>query len=286
MCRFAAYIGSEILMAELLFRPGHSLIRQSFKAKERPEPLNGDGFGLGWYTPEVTSDPCIFKSISPAWSNKNLEDLAEHVRSGCFFAHVRAASPGMAVTETNCHPFRIGRYMWMHNGTVRGFKLIKRWLCDSLPDDLYHAIDGTTDSEHAFAVFLNILDKQADASTAELSDALVKTIAQLEEWVRKAGIKEPSIYNFAVTDGTRMATVRFVSDPQTEPISLYFSKQGKYRCIGGRPEIVESSRHENGVIVASERLTEDNDDWVRVAPNHVLTVDGRLAAKLSLIPEL
>src|SRR5688572_1150697 len=111
MCRFIAYIGNEILLADLVINPENSLVRQSYKSRERREPLNGDGFGVGWYTPEVSATPCVFKSISPAWSNSNLLSIADHVRSGCFFAHVRAASPGMAVTETNCHPFQIGRYL-------------------------------------------------------------------------------------------------------------------------------------------------------------------------------
>jgi len=285
MCRFIGYIGKEILLADLVVRPENSLIRQSFKARERSEPLNGDGFGVGWYTPCVVADPCVFKSISPAWSNNNLLNIADHVRSGCFFAHVRAASPGMAVSEANCHPFQTGRYLWMHNGSIHGFKLIRRKLCNSLPDDLYDTVAGTTDSEHAFAVFLDLLGRKADPSPYDLSNGLIMTISRLEEWVRQAGVTGPSIYNFAVTDGKNIATVRYVSDPQVEPISLYFSKRGEYRCCQGKPEIEESNSDESGIIVASERLTE-NHDWVRVAPNHVLTVDGFLNTKVDLIPAI
>ena len=36
----------------------------------------------------------------------------------CFLFQVRAAMPGMPVSEQNCHPFQWGRYMWMHNGMV------------------------------------------------------------------------------------------------------------------------------------------------------------------------
>ena len=35
---------------------------------------------------------------------------------------VRAAMPGMPVSEQNCHPFQWSRYMWMHNGMVRSFR--------------------------------------------------------------------------------------------------------------------------------------------------------------------
>ncbi len=66
MCRFLGYVGSEILLADLISRPANSLIRQSYKSKERSEPLNGDGFGVGWYSPEVSHEPGVFTSISPA----------------------------------------------------------------------------------------------------------------------------------------------------------------------------------------------------------------------------
>ncbi len=229
MCRFICYRGPEILLADLLYRPANSLIRQSFKAKERSEPLNGDGSGVGWYAPQVSSTPCVFASVTPAWSNQNLRRLSEHVKSSCFFAHVRAASPGMPVSEANCHPFQYGRFLWMHNGVMTDFCRIKRRLRASLPDHLYHSIEGTTDSEHAFAVFLHLLGETDRISSArEIGRALVKTIAQLERWSAEAGSSEPSYYNFAVTDGASVAAVRYVSDATIEPASLYYATGGKY----------------------------------------------------------
>ena len=167
MCRFLCYTGSPMMLADLLYRPGHSLILQSYKSRERREPLNGDGFGVGWYQPQISQTPCVFTSLTPAWSNRNLQRLSEHVKSPCFFAHVRAASPGMQVAEANCHPFQFGRYLWMHNGGVEGFNRIKRRVQQSLPDHLFHAIQGTTDSEHAFAIFLNLLGDTERVAPAE-----------------------------------------------------------------------------------------------------------------------
>lgn len=287
MCRFLCYVGSEILLADLISRPANSLIRQSYKSKERSEPLNGDGFGLGWYSPAVSSEACVFTSITPAWNNRNLLNLAEHTQSGCFFAHVRAAPPGSAVSELNCHPFRQGRFMWMHNGTIEGFSLIKRRLRRSLPDAIYHAIEGTTDSEHAFAVFLNFLgDNTKKTGAADLADGLIKTIGQLEQWAQEVGIEQPSIYNFAVTDGQNIGTARYVSNPKIEPISLYFSKRGKYQSRDGKSGIVDCGEEEDGIIIASERLTDDRESWTRVAPNHVLIIDGKLNVRVHLMPNV
>jgi len=273
MCRFICYRGPEILLTDLLYRPVNSLIRQSFDAKERTEPLNGDGFGVGWYTPQIGSTPCVFASVTPAWSNQNLRRLSEHVNSECFFAHVRAASPGMRVSEANCHPFEYGRYLWMHNGVVRDFSRIKRRLRASLPDPLYNNIAGTTDSEHAFAVFLDLLgDTERICSAAEMGQALVETIRQLGRWTAEAGISGPSFYNFAVTDGQSVAAVRYVSDPAVKPASLYCSSGGKYECRDGVCKLCDCCESERTIIIASERLTSDEKNWMRVPPNHVLTV--------------
>jgi glutamine amidotransferase len=285
MCRFLCYRGPEILLSDLLYRPTNSLIRQSFHAKERTEPLNGDGFGVGWYAPQITSTPCVFASVTPAWSNQNLRQLSEHVKSGCFFAHVRAASPGMRVSEANCHPFRYGRYLWMHNGGIRDFSRIKRRLRASLPDHLYNNIEGTTDSEHAFAVFLHLLrNNDRTCSAAEMGRALVETIEQLEKWTADAGLSDVSYYNFAVTDGERVAAVRYVSDPTVEPQSLYYSIGDKYQCSReGVCSFCKCDASQRTMIIASERLTPNAEDWFRVAPNHVLTVESDLTASVDLM---
>ena len=285
MCRFLCYRGPEILLADLLYRPANSLILQSFHAKERTEPLNGDGFGVGWYTPQISSTPCVFASLTPAWSNRNLRQISEHVKSGCFLAHVRAASPGMRVSEANCHPFQYGRFLWMHNGIIRDFGRIKRRLCASLPDHLYNMIGGTTDSEHAFAVFLHSLgDTERVCSANEMGQALVDTIAQLERWTAESGVSGPSYYNFAVTDGRSVVAVRYVSDPTVEPQSLYYSTGGKYQCSrDGVCSFCECEVSEKTMIIASERLTANANDWFRVAPNHVLTVAPDLTVDVELM---
>lgn len=282
MCRFLCYMGPEILLSDLLYRPKNSLILQSYKSKERKEPLNGDGFGVGWYTPQNSATPCVFTSVTPAWSNENLLRLSGHVKSPCFFAHIRAASPGMKVSELNCHPFQYGRYLWMHNGTIQGFWQIRRRLRESLSDELYNSIQGTTDSEHAFAVFLSLVGN-AERSARELGEALIGTVLQLEQWTAEAEAELPSYYNFAVTDGKSLAAIRYISDPTLEPASLYYSAKGKYQCVKGECEFSECHSLDRSVVVSSERLNDNDSDWERVAPNHVLTVNSKFSLKIDLI---
>jgi glutamine amidotransferase len=275
MCRFLAYAGAPLLLADLLYRPVNSLIMQSYHARERAEPLNGDGFGVGWYVPEIDPSPCVQRSVSPAWSNRNLQNLAAKTRASCLFAHVRAASPGMIVTEVNVHPFAYDRFMWMHNGAVNGFHRIRRRLRESLKDEFYDMIEGTTDSEHAFGVFLNALRTPfGETSGEEMRRALVETIARLNEWTEGAGITETSYYNFAVTDGRSTVVSRYATG-NVKGNSLHYSRGRRFECLPDGICDMHSVNEDQvaaAVIIASEKLTEDETDWEDVPDNHTVTV--------------
>ncbi|PRP84438.1 hypothetical protein PROFUN_08118, partial [Planoprotostelium fungivorum] len=159
MCRWLVYIGDEsVVLADLVTNPKHS---QSFANPYMPyilesHPLrlnhriNGDGFvcnGVGWYHSQQ-ENPCVFVSVKPSWNDLNLKRLSEAIESKCVFAHVRAASPGSAIVESNCHPFQFGRILFMHNGCIFNFESWKRKLIiDHLSDRTFQNINGSTDSE-------------------------------------------------------------------------------------------------------------------------------------------
>src|SRR5947209_8393625 len=151
MCRWLAYSGSPVLLKDALYTPAHSLIDQSLHSTLGAEATNGDGFGIGWY--DATPKPGVFKSIEPAWNDQNLHELAAHVSSGHFFAHIRAAI-GSPVQQTNCHPFRHGRWLFMHNGYVAEFAAVKRDLVLAVDESLYPAIAGGADTEVLFYLAL------------------------------------------------------------------------------------------------------------------------------------
>ena len=121
MCRFVAYVGNPIILDDVLYKSKNSLIQQSIRARETDEPLNGDGFGLGWYQQDIDPYPALFRSIQPAWNDPNLRYLAPKIRSNCFFAHVRAASSGDVSIDNN-HPFHYQRMLFMHNGDIAYYK--------------------------------------------------------------------------------------------------------------------------------------------------------------------
>ena len=273
MCRFALYLGSPILVSSLITDPSNSIIHQSFHSHERKEPLNGDGFGLAWYVPEISDEPSLFKDLSPAWNNANLLQLARVTRTPCLLAHVRAASPGLSVSRLNCHPFARGPFAFMHNGTVGGFRSIARILKSALSDDVYHWIQGSTDSELVFAIFLDHYERSTTENSPErIIDALTSTIARVEAVCRDEGVKEPSSLNLAVTDGKCAVVSRYISREPDKANSLYVHSGSRYECEGGicrmTPALDEANR---AVIVASEPLSDD-PGWQPIAPNHFTVI--------------
>jgi glutamine amidotransferase len=285
MCRFLVYRGSGMFMADLLTRSDHSLITQSFRAWEREEPLNGDGFGVGWYTPDIDPIPCVFTSLTPAWSNRNLRRLAEKISAPCFFAHVRAATSGLEVAESNCHPFQHGRYLWMHNGHIADFRRIKRRLRESLDDDLYEVIRGTTDAEHAFALYLQELGREPMAPCAAdcLYDAMLRTLRRLTEWLGEAGVSEPSYFNFAVSDGNAVLATRYVTQADARPQSLYYAVGERFVVQDGAYRMLPARDHPQAVIIASEPLSAVREGWLEVPPNHAVLATPDLDVTLQPI---
>ena len=104
-------------LESLLYKPKHSLIDQSLHAELGPHTTNGDGFGIGWYGDD--GDPALYKVVDPMWNDQNLREISRQIRSSLIFAHIRAAT-GTPVQHTNCHPFRHGKWLWMHNGQIAG----------------------------------------------------------------------------------------------------------------------------------------------------------------------
>src|SRR5947207_11101467 len=169
MCRWLAYSGSPVLLEELLYGPKHSLIVQSLHSQLGAEETNGDGFGIGWYGTQAA--PAVFHSIGPAWNDRNLRELAGHIRSGIVFAHIRA-STGSPVQQTNCHPFRHGRWLWMHNGLIDDFLTVKRDLVLEIDPSLYPEMEGTTDSEVLFHLALTYGLEAEPPAEGERADGL------------------------------------------------------------------------------------------------------------------
>ena len=235
MCRWLAYRGRPLLMEALVTEPDHSLIAQSLRADECKAVTNGDGFGVGWYGER--DEPGLFRDVRPAWSDENLKAICAHVRSRLFFAHVRATT-GSAVSRSNCHPFAQGRHMFMHNGQIGGFERIKRRVEALIPDELYSARLGSTDSEAIFLIAL------ANGLAGDPVRAMATTLAQVAGLMRAAGVTEALRLTAAIADGETLTAFRWASDGQAP--SLYYQEA-------------------NGdLLVVSEPLDSDREGWTEI----------------------
>jgi len=213
MCRWLAYTGSPVVLTEVLYTPVHSLIDQSLHSRLGAETTNGDGFGIGWY--DTGPVPGVFRSIEPAWNDQNLHELAGHIRSPLFFAHIRAAI-GSAVQQTNCHPFRHGRWLFMHNGFIDGFAKMKRDLVLAIDPSLFPQIMGTTDTEVLFHLALTFgLDDDPP-------QALARAIGLVEAHGHAQNVDYPFQGTIATTNGDSLWVFRYSSQGRSR--SLFFTR--------------------------------------------------------------
>jgi predicted glutamine amidotransferase len=170
----------------------------------------------------------------------------------------------------------------MHNGEIRGFSQIKRNLRRSLSDETYEWIEGETDSEHFFALFLNRLLKKNNISGVRfLSDTLIETIDELEVLKTKHDVQQASSLNIVITDGSCLVGVRYISKGYEKiiPPTLYYSSGKLCTCDNGISHM-ESSSCDKAVLVVSEKLTDYQDEWNEVPPNHLIEVDNLLSVSI------
>lgn len=167
----------------------------------------------------------------------------------------------------------------MHNGGLGGWKYIKRRLGEKLHDKWYLFVTGGTDSEWAFALFLDRLERlgvdpssppEEGFSPSTLRNALLQTIEVINELtmsipesvVQSESVDTRSLLNFAVSDGHSIICTRYVSSKTDEAASLYYSSgtqwESKPASHVSNGQDYQMERRDKGadiVLVASEPLT-------------------------------
>jgi predicted glutamine amidotransferase len=263
MCRWMAWYGQPLVIEELLFNTEHGIVDQSLNARMGAEPTNGDGFGLGWY--DTGGAPAVYRSIRPAWADANLRELAAHIESGLFLTHVRAAI-GSPVQETNCHPFRRGRWLFVHNGFIADFHVLRRDLMLAVDPLLFAEIQGSTDTEVVFYLAL----------TFGLEDdpihALERTVGLIETVARDRGVAGPVQASFGVSDGTTLWAVRYASESRAR--SLFASADvDTIRRL--HPENERLQRLSSGDrLIVSEPFSDLPGVWREIPEATAVTVRG------------
>ena len=271
MCRWLAYTGSPLLLEEFLFKAKHSLIDQSMLSKSAETPTNGDGFGVGWYSGRAT--PGLFRSIRPAWNDFNLRDLAAHIESPLFLAHIRATSIA-TVQETNCHPFRHGKWLFAHNGEILEVEKLRRDLMLAVVPELFTEILGTTDSELMFYLALTFgLEKDP-------LGAVERMAGFVEDTARKHGVNDSLWMTLGFSDGKTVYGVRYATD-QDAP-TLYHSRHMEdLHAIN--PDLKGKFAAHSRAIV-SEPIGKLASAWVEIPQATAVTIVGGAIHKQSFVP--
>lgn len=245
MCRWAAYLGEQVYLEEIVTAPCHSLIAQSHHALEAKTATNGDGFGLAWYGERP--EPGLYRDILPAWSDPNLKSLCRQIRSGLFLAHVRAATDG-ATSRANCHPFVHGQWSFMHNGHIGHFGRLRRHLEASLTDAGYDAVQGTTDSELFFMLMI-----EAGLQDDPLN-ATIGAVAHVLDAAQRAEVDPVIRLTAAFSDGECLHAIRYATDAFAP--TLYTSD---FRGTAGR-------------CLVSEPFDRTCGEWQAIPPGSFVTV--------------
>ncbi|MGK5740845.1 ergothioneine biosynthesis protein EgtC [Micromonospora sp. URMC 103] len=195
MCRHLAYLGPPVTLAELLFDPPYSLFRQSWAPRDMRGggTINADGFGVGWY-PDDAGEPVRYRRAQPIWSDPTIAELAGVTRAGAVLAAVRSATVGMAVLDNAAAPFAEGRWLFSHNGVIRGWPDAVVPIAAELPVRDLLTLDAATDSALLWALVRHRLRSGADPGEALAEVARAVTAAAPD-----------SRLNMLLTDGRAVA---------------------------------------------------------------------------------
>ncbi len=248
-------------MSDLIIKPKDNLIHQSLHAKSPRTPTNGDGFGVGWYDKHPV--PGLFRTIRPAWNDLNLLDITSHIESPLFMAHVRATSLA-TIQETNCHPFRYKHWLFVHNGQIAQFGLLKQELIGLIAPQYFDNILGSTDSETMFHLALTFgLEKDVVSGVSEM-------VRVVEATAKKRGIDAAIWMTLGISDGESLWGFRYGSDGKGP--TLYVSPDmAELKKLN--PDIEHKIADFSRCIV-SEPIGNYQDKWHEIPDNSRIYLHG------------
>jgi predicted glutamine amidotransferase len=225
-----------------------------------------DGWGIAAYGPEPL--PTVAHGVGPAHSDPAFHRVSSLVSARTVVAHVRLASVG-AVELRNSHPFLHGRWSFVHNGTLKNFERHKASVEALIGPEFRPNIQGTTDSERCFSIFLTRLSARGSIDGAmrveDVASALAETMGLVAAITDEPG-QDRSAMNFLVTNGEVMVATR-------RHRTLFIS-EGRRREAASN-QLRQGTRLEQ-LIIASEALCGNQTAWTEIPEEEVIGVDGGL----------
>jgi len=212
-----------------------------------------DGEGSGWR---------VQKQPGCAVDDQGFHAVAES-RGELLVAHIRKRTVGAARLE-NTHPFRRGRWVFAHNGTIDDLGWIRAGMSEARAAE----VTGDTDSELFFALILSRLDAAGlgdDASEAATNDVLTTVARDLGE--------RPALgaCNFLLANEHGVYAYR-------NGRSLFALERGPHDPVQSRRTSEETgasietpwTSRRTAVFVASERMTDE--PWREIPERSLLYV--------------
>src|SRR5438105_6353642 len=221
MCRMAGYLGPALRAGEIVSAPPHSLLVQSYKPREMQSgTVNADGYGAALWLDDDVAAPALYRTAAPIWADPNQQWMNQRLRVRSLIAAVRSATPGIGFELANVQPFTRGRVAFAHNGFIADFRHgPQRALREALGRDAYEGIEGSSDSEHIFALVLD--------APGTLPEKVRKAISRLEKLDRTAAA------TLLLGDGEQLVAVRWARG--VKPASLYAAAWGQGVCMASEP---------------------------------------------------
>jgi predicted glutamine amidotransferase len=274
MCRWLAYSGNPIQLETVLFRAKHSLIDQSLHSRMGATTTNGDGFGIGWYGRD-DEIPFRYRSVHPAWNDRNLREAARAIRSPHFLAHIRAATD-TPVQETNCHPFRHGRWLFAHNGLIRDYQRLRRDLTMAIDPALFATLEGSTDSEVMFCLALTFGLEHAPLPALERMAGAIEEVAALH------GVDAPLNMTVCATDGKQIVAVRYASDGRSRTLFHSTSFRHLHELYPNDQRIAAVG--DDAFMVVSEPLVDLPGAWESIPEGSAIVARGSDIEQRAFVP--
>jgi glutamine amidotransferase len=242
MCRHLAWLGAERPLAEFVTAPSHSLVVQSYAARELLRgTVCADGFGIGWFS-DPESPPARYRRETPIWADTDLTGVCRAIRATTAVAAIRNATPGIPGGVASTQPVLADGILASHNGFIEAFSRHARALRDRLSDDLYASLTGESDSETLLLLAIEYTRRTGSMVTG-LEAAITEVFSAAPE----------SAICVVMTDGRELVTARAANGRICD--SLY------------------ARRMPDGVVVASEPLDAD-PGWEALPSDSVTRVAG------------
>lgn len=260
----------------------NALIQQS--RKDGRGLSNPHGWGMGHIADGTTA---CFRQVTPATESAAYRKKALNIEGTTVLAHVRRATVGEP-SHANTHPFRHGPALLIHNGHVPAFEEVRPHLRDRLSEDRRQSVQGTTDSEHVFALLLQLREEDPSVPVHGVPRAAIQLV---QTWVSEEAENATVEPVDADTDNlphTELVNILGLNLLWTDGQSLTGSRLNRtlrslertqsYDCpICGRQHAdPRDDVPYRSTTLASERITDER--WTPVPDASVFSVDdeGRL----------